>query len=300
MKILVLGRTGQLATSLHRRGSKRSGLAMQFAGRAELDLNRPGMARARILADRPDLVINAAAYTAVDKAESEPDAAMRLNADAPAEAAAAAREIGAGFVHVSTDYVFDGTGDRPWREADPVAPQNAYGRTKLAGEEQVRAAHPGALILRTAWVYGPTPPNFVNTMLRLANSRSELKIVDDQHGCPTHSDDLADVILALAGRWDEAAGLVLHAAGSEVTSWAGFARGIFAASAALGGPSATVIPCTSAEFAAPASRPSNSRLSGDLLEKRFGLVVPGWTKRIDETVAALLAAMAWEGQASSP
>ncbi|GAA4010279.1 dTDP-4-dehydrorhamnose reductase [Sphingomonas humi] len=296
MNILVLGRSGQLATSLRRLGHERSDLSLQFAGRDELDLSQPGLARARILADHPELVINAAAYTAVDKAETEPEAAMRLNADAPAEAAAAAHEVGAGFIHVSTDYVFDGTGERPWREDDRLDPQNVYGRTKAAGEWQVRAAHPGAIILRTAWVYGQTPPNFVNTMLRLAATRPELKVVDDQYGCPTHSDDLARVILALAQRGEEAAGETLHVAGSEVTSWARFARGIFAASAAQGGPSAAVVPCTSDEFAAPAPRPRNSRLSGERLEKRLGLTVPGWSRRIDETVAGLLAVISEEGR----
>lgn len=288
VNVLVLGRSGQLATSLAQLASRRADLRLRFAGRTECNLVQPGAAQRLILAERPDAIVNAAAYTAVDRAESEPGAAFRLNADAPAEAAAAAAEIGAVFVHVSTDYVFAGDGERHWREDDPVAPRNVYGQSKLAGEEQVRAANVRAIILRTAWLYGPVMPNFVATMLRLAATQDEVRVVDDQHGCPTHADDLAAVILALIERHDEAAGSTLHAAGAEVTSWAGFARGIFAASAAIGGPAATVVPCSSAQFAAPAARPTNSRLSCERLDQRFGLTLPGWRERIDETVAALL------------
>ena len=289
MNILVLGRTGQLATGLRQAVGAASDVHLRFAGRDEADLAVEAAAARLIASERPDLIVNAAAYTAVDRAESEPELADRINGSAPGEAAAAAAAIGAGFIHVSTDYVFgQGEALRPRLEQDPVAPDSAYGRSKLLGEQNVRTAHPQALIVRTAWVYGPWGSNFVRTMLRLARDRDELRVVADQHGCPTHAGDLAETILALARRWPEPAGLTLHAAGGDEANWAEFADGIFAASAAVGGPVARVVPITTEEFGAPASRPRNSRLDCVLMRARFGLELPGWRSRIGPLVEDLL------------
>ena len=289
MRILVFGRTGQLATGLEQAARNASDVKLRFVGREEADLAVKGSAARLIASERPQLVVNAAAYTAVDRAESEPWLAGWINGDAPGEVAAAARQAGAGFVHVSTDYVFgSGVCDRPWREDDRVAPDSAYGRSKLAGEYRVRTAHPEALIVRTAWVYSPWGDNFVRTMLGLARQRDEVRVVADQRGCPTHAADLAETLLALARRWPDPAGLTLHAAGRDETDWAAFAQSIFAASVAAGGPSARVVPITAEEYGAPAPRPRNSRLDCSLLRERFGLELPGWRARIGPLVATLL------------
>ncbi|GAA4018058.1 dTDP-4-dehydrorhamnose reductase [Sphingomonas swuensis] len=292
MKILVLGRSGQLATALSEMAGSMAEVRLQRVGRPDLDMAEPGQVADLIAAERPDLVINAVAYTAVDKAEQEEGQAFRLNAEAAGEAAEAAGRAGAGFIHVSTDYVFDGSGDRPWSESDPTGPLGAYGRTKLAGEIEVRRRNPDALIVRTSWVYGPTGSNFVATMLRLGATKDRITVVEDQVGCPTHAGDLAWVLLTLARRWPEPAGLTLHVAGSGALSWADFARATFEASASAGGPSAEVIGISTADYGAPAPRPANSRLSTELLKSRFGLVVPGWRERIGPTVAKHLAGMA--------
>lgn len=290
MKILVLGRSGQLAGALERAAESRPHLQLRTAGRPELDLGTEGSAAALIKAERADLVVNTAAYTAVDKAEEEPDAAHRINAEAAEEAAAAANASGSDFVHISTDYVFDGKLDRPYRESDKTGPINVYGRSKLAGEELVRRAHPGAIILRTSWLYDSSGSNFVATMLRLAGQRDRLSVVADQRGCPTHVDDLAAAILHLSSRLSEARGQLLNAAATEPTHWADFARAIFRQSARLGGPHAEVTEVTTEQFGAPAPRPRNSVLDGALLRGRFGFSLPGYSERVAPTVEQLLAA----------
>jgi dTDP-4-dehydrorhamnose reductase len=290
--ILVVGRDGQLARSLAEKASAR-GLALSFAGRPETDLAEPDTLRRAVARSGAGLIINAAAHTAVDQAEDEPEAAHALNAVAPRVLAEAAREAGARLIHVSTDYVFDGSGDRPWREDDPTGPRSVYGRSKLEGEEAVRAALPDHAIVRTAWVYSPFGRNFVRTMLTLAETRDSLSVVGDQVGNPTSALDLADGLLAIADTWERAPGLgsgaTYHLAGTGSASWAEFAREIFALSRARGGPSATVTAIATADWPAKAPRPANSRLCSDAFADTFGYRAPPWTDSLAEVVERLLA-----------
>lgn len=285
MTVLVFGRTGQLARALDGTPGWRS------LGRDEADLAEPGAAGRAIAAAAPRFVVNAAAYTGVDKAESEPELAGRINADAVGEMATAAAEMGAGFLHVSTDYVFDGTKDGPWHEDDPTGPLGAYGRSKLAGERLALAANPRTLILRTAWVYAPWGHNFVRTMLRLAAERPQLRIVDDQRGNPTSALDLARVCRELVGQVDEApAGDrrwgVYHYAGAGVVSWAGFAREIFARAAGRGliARAPAVEPIATADYPTPARRPANSTLDCAKIERAFGIAPRPWQAALDEVL----------------
>jgi dTDP-4-dehydrorhamnose reductase len=258
MRVLVTGREGQVVRALLERGAGVPGLELIAVGRPELDLAQPGSAAAAVRRVAPDVVISAAAYTAVDQAEDEPELANRINGEAPGELAAAAREIGAPIIHLSTDYVFDGRKPEPYVETDPVGPIGAYGRSKLLGEERVRAANPDHLILRTAWVYSPWGKNFVKTMLRLAQSREDVSVVEDQFGNPTSALDLAAALLSVI--LSKRPRGTFHYAGPEMMSWAEFARRIFAASAELGGPTARVSTISSASFGGKVARPANSRL----------------------------------------
>lgn len=286
MKILVTGRDGQVARSLAERSRNHPGLELQFAARPDCDLVVPGSAAAAIDAAKPALVISAAAYTAVDKAEQEAELARRINAAAAGEIAAAAASVGAPVIHLSTDYVFGGTGDAPMREDEAIAPLGVYGRTKAEGEAAVRAAQGDHLILRTAWVYSPFGANFVKTMLRLSRERDEISVVADQVGSPTNALDLADVILALAARrvgdrsgW----GQTYHAAGAGEASWAEFASEIMRAS----GSATHIRPITTADFPTPAQRPSWSVLDGAKLEATFGLSLPNWRQSLPKVVRSL-------------
>jgi dTDP-4-dehydrorhamnose reductase len=289
--ILVLGREGQLARSLAER-AERDGLSLRFVGRPHVDLADPDSLRRAVRASGAEIIVNAAAHTAVDQAEDEPDVAFALNVTGPKALAEAARETGARLVHVSTDYVFDGSGDRPWREDDPTGPRSVYGRTKLEGEEAVGAALPDHAILRTAWVYSPFGRNFVKTMLSVAESRAVLRVVDDQVGNPTSALDIADGILAMIAAWRQEPGLGLgrtyHLAGTGAVSWAGFAREIFALSGADGGPSAEVEAITTAEFPAKAPRPLNSRLDSTRFADAFGYRSPRWQESLAAVVHRLL------------
>nr|WP_237219923.1 dTDP-4-dehydrorhamnose reductase [Sphingomonas arenae] len=290
--MLITGREGQLARSLVERAAEVRGLEVHAIGRPELDLEQPGRAAAVIREIRPDLVVNAAAYTAVDQAEQEPERAFRVNADGAGEVAAAAREVGARVIQISTDYVFPGLGEWPWRPDDATGPLNVYGASKLAGEEQVRAANPEHLVLRTSWVFGGHGRNFVSTMLRLARERDVVRVVDDQRGCPTPADDLADAILAVAERWraggSEGLGETMHVAGAGPCSWAEFASAIFAVSAAQAGPSAEVVPIPSSEFPTPARRPMFSVLDCGTFEREFNWPMRRWSDALPEVVARLL------------
>ena len=280
MRILVTGREGQVVSALAEEGPA-LGHEIIRLGRPDFDLAKPDGIRAALEAHRPDVVVSAAAYTAVDQAESEPDLAMAVNGTGPGIVAAAAAERGLPIIHLSTDYVFDGTKPTPYLETDATGPQSAYGRTKLAGEIAVAAANPRHVILRTAWVYAHGGKNFVRTMLRLAADRPELRVVSDQLGCPTYATDLARAILALSVQLparpagDEGYG-VFHASGSGDTSWAGFASAIFELSAAQGGPAARVVPIATADYPTPARRPANSRLDCNKLHKVFGVRQPHW------------------------
>jgi len=289
MKILVTGREGQVARSLAERNP---GHELIFTSRAELDLANPASMERAVANVRPDLILSVGAYTAVDRAESEPDLAMAVNGTAPGLIGAAAARIGARVIHLSTDYVFDGTLDRPWREDDPVAPLGVYGRTKLAGEEAL--ARSGALYatVRTAWVYSPFGNNFVKTMLRLAAERDEVRVVCDQHGCPTSALDIADGLFAVVKTWrndpDCGAGEVFHLAASGETAWDGLARETFTASERLGGPSARVRSIPASEYPTPARRPANSRLDSTRFTATFGYRAPDWRFSLVSVVERLL------------
>ena len=265
--ILVFGKSGQVARALAELGQAR-GRALIFAGRETLDLADHGAIAALIASIAPVAVINAAAYTAVDRAETEADAAVALNRDAPAAMARACAARGAPFIHFSTDYVFDGEGDRPYVETDPTGPTGVYGASKLAGEQAVTAAGGAAITLRTAWVYGAHGQNFVKTMLRLAADRDEVAVVADQVGCPTWSRDDAEAALLAVDCLARDPGLagVYHLTGAGETSWAGLAEAVFAESARRGGPTARVRPITTADYPTPARRPANSRLNCNKIE----------------------------------
>ncbi len=292
VKILLLGSTGQVGSQL------RTALAplgeVVAADRASgWDLSDPAALAARVEALAPEVIVNAAAYTAVDRAESEPALAHRVNAEAPAALATAARVLGAWLVHYSTDYVFDGSGSRPWREDDPTGPLSVYGQSKLAGEKAIQSRHPRHLILRTSWVHGPQGGNFIRTMLRLAGERDSLSVVDDQVGAPTSAPLIADVTAQALARLREAPELagVYHLAAAGETSWCGLARHALALACERGvalrcGPEAVRgIPTT--DYPTPARRPLNSRLDTHKLREAFGIDLPSWQDGVRETVEAI-------------
>ena len=290
MKVLITGRDGQVARSLL---AKAAGWRLDLvpAGRADADLAQPGSIGRLIGAVVPDVVVNAAAYTAVDQAEDEPELVQRINADAAGEAAAAAREVGAAIIQLSTDYVFDGEGQGPYAENASPNPLNAYGRSKLAGEQQVRAANPDHLILRTAWVYSPFGRNFVTTIMAAAKSRAVLNVVDDQVGNPTSALDLADAILTVVDRWRIGASPRLartyHLAGTGETSWCGLAEQIMSHCRALGIAAADVMPISSEDWPTKARRPRNSTLDSAQFARDFEFAMPDWRQSIRDTVDRL-------------
>ena len=292
MRILVTGREGQLARSLAELAPTVPLLDLLFAARPECDLAVPGSAAAMIESVRPGLVINAAAYTAVDQAEAEPDLALRINALAAGEIAEACARTGAPMLHLSTDYVFAGNGDCPIREDAPISPLGVYGRTKAEGEARVRAAQPDHLILRTAWVVSPFGKNFVGTMLKLAEARDEIAVVADQIGSPTSALELARVVLELADRrrsGDAGWRMTYHAAGTGQASWAEVAQVVMEVSAKCGGPTASIRPITTAAYPTPAARPIWSVLDTRALASQFGLTLGCWREGIDNVTARLLA-----------
>ena len=288
MRILVSGREGQVARSLAERSPA---INWVFAARPDCDLTKPGSFAAAIEGARPDLVINAAAYTAVDRAEEEEALAHRINADAAGEGAEAAARLGIPFIHLSTDYVFDGSGERPWREDDPVAPLGAYGRTKAAGEKAVLAASAAHSVVRTSWLIGPFGHNFAKTVLRLGADRDTFNVVADQRGCPTSTLDLADALIAfadhaIAGR----ASGIWHLAGQGTATWAYLAEEILTVSAAHGGPSARVNRIATADYAAPATRPANSVLDSTKAREILGIALPEWRAGVRAFLPRLLEA----------
>lgn len=291
MKVLVTGRDGQLARSLLERGGRFPDLKLVALGRPALDLEQPGSAARAIEQAGPDVVINAAAYTAVDQAEDEAELATRVNADAAGEVAAAAAKVGAAVIQISTDYVFDGTGQGAYSTDEPTAPLGVYGRTKLAGEERVRESNPRHAIIRTAWVYSPFGRNFVKTMMGAAASRDALTVVDDQRGNPSSALDLADGLLAMVERWQSGPevgiGQTYHLAGTGVTSWCGFAREIMADCAKLGLPTAKISPIATADWPTKAARPANSELSSEKFARDFGFSMPRWQDSLAEVVERL-------------
>jgi dTDP-4-dehydrorhamnose reductase len=290
LRFLILGATGQLGYDLQQ---SFSGLgSITAADRNSVDLARPDQIRALLQRIQPEVVLNAAAYTAVDRAESERELAFAINAEAPRVLAEEAAKINALLVHYSTDYVFDGAKPAPWIEADAPNPLNAYGASKLAGERAVQDAGGKHLIFRTSWVYSPRGQNFLLTMLRLGRERSRLSIVDDQIGAPTTSAALARATYALvasvlAGHYGDPknwAGLY-HMTCTGQTSWFGFAKAIFARAAApLGMNMPELVPITTEDYPTPARRPRNSVLANAKLKERFNLQLPSWESALDEVV----------------
>ena len=282
LRILVIGRDGQLARELARL-SLPAGDELIFAARPEADLTRPETLVAAVAAHRPGLVINAGAYTAVDKAESDYAAAMAAYGTGPAALAWACAAAGAALVHVSTDYVFDGTKAGAYVETDPIAPLNAYGRSKAEGETGVLGSGANAAVIRTAWVYSAHGTNFVKTMLRLAETRDEVAVVADQLGRPTWAGDLAraalDIGVLLAAEDGRARGM-FHFSGEGDATWADFAEAVFEGSARRGGPSARVRRITTAEFPTPAARPANSRLASAKFAGLAGYAPPPWRESL--------------------
>lgn len=268
MRALVFGKTGQVATELQRLLPEAC-----FLGREAADLADPAACAAAIRDSDAEAVINAAAWTAVDKAEAEEAAARVVNGAAPAAMARAAADRGLPFLHISTDYVFSGLGSAPWIETDPVAPQNAYGRSKLAGEQGVQAAGGNSAILRTSWVFSAHGTNFVKTMLRLSESRDALSVVEDQIGGPTPAADIAAALVTMARQMIAGQpGGTYHFGGSPWVSWADFAREIFA----LAGRKVAVTGIPTAAYPTPALRPLNSRMDCAALARDFGIASPDW------------------------
>lgn len=285
MRVLVTGKAVQLAISLAERAAGRTNIELITLGRPELDLEQPETIGQNIQACRPDIVVNAAAFTSVDMAESQPERAFAVNRNGAGAVARAAQHAGVPFVHISTDYVFSGEKLQPYIEADETGPLNVYGLSKLQGEQSVLAAHPDALILRTSWVFSPFRSNFLKTMLKLGSERSVLRVVNDQLGSPTSSLDLADAILDIAPLLSNAPGGVYHLSGQGSTSWHGFASYIFAESRKYGGPSPVVEAIDSSEYPTPALRPKDARLDCSAFAKRFGIKLRPWEDATAEIVA---------------
>lgn len=295
--ILVFGRSGQLALELARNPWP-AGFVATCHGRESCDLLSDDDPAALIERVEPVLVVNAAAYTAVDKAESEPEAAYALNRDAPGRIAAACERHGLPLVHISTDYVFDGTKSEPYVEDDPIAPISVYGASKAEGEAAVAAATGRHVILRTAWVYSPFGSNFVKTMLALGASRDRLRIVTDQRGSPTAAGEIARTIIAMTARLAAGTGRfgTYHFAGGGAVTRFDLAEAIFERAAASGWTRPTLDRATSAEFPVPARRPANSALNCARLARDWGIVARPWREALDETVDEILAGGSKDGR----
>lgn len=298
MRVLVTGANGQVGAEVARTLAGRAEVAAM--GRSELDLADPGRIAAVMREVRPDVVVNAAAYTAVDRAESEEALAHAINAAAPGILGEEAKRLGAYVLHYSTDYVFDGTKEGAYVETDAVNPLSAYGRTKLEGERRLAASGCDHAVLRTEWVYGPRGKNFMSTMLRLAAERPELRVVDDQHGAPTSSLQLARLTRALLEGPEgalsaasiarlRAANGIYHATAAGTTTWCGFARAIFEARARQvpGFRAPNVVPIPASAYPTPAKRPSNSVLSCDKLAARLGARIGDWRAGLEEVLSAV-------------
>lgn len=295
-KILLLGANGQVGWELQRSLAPLAQLIVCDRQRADLS-DLEGLARL-VAEERPDVIVNAGAYTSVDKAESDVDNARRVNAEAVATLASAARQIGAWLVHYSTDYVFDGGGTSPFQEDDATGPLGIYGQTKLEGELAIRESGCRHLIFRTSWVYATRGSNFAKTMLRLAKEREELRVIADQVGAPTSAELIADVTaLALqclardADLNDQASG-TYHLVASGETSWHGYARFIVGEAIRLGAElRATperIAPIATSEYPLPAKRPANSRLANEKLQRTFGLVLPTWEHHVQRMIRELV------------
>jgi dTDP-4-dehydrorhamnose reductase len=296
MKILLFGKGGQVGWELQRSLAPLGEVVALDFDSVDLcgDFTQPQGLAHTIRRVRPDVIVNAAAHTAVDQAESEPERARTINALAPGVLAEEARTLGAWLVHYSTDYVFDGSGSRPWRETDTPAPLNVYGTTKLEGEQLIVAGCDRHLIFRTSWVYAARGGNFAKTMLRLAQERESLSVIDDQFGAPTGAELLADVTahaLQQVLQRPHDAGLY-HLAASGVTSWHGYAKWVIASAerskAAIKIKATKVDPVPTRDFPTPAVRPLNSRLDTTRLQATFGLMLPPWQQGVERMLAEIL------------
>lgn len=292
MRIVVTGREGQVARSLVERASGGK-VELVTVGRPELDLaGPPDRIIAALETARPDVIVSAAAYTQVDKAESEPELAFAVNEGGARAVAQAAWRLGVPVIHLSTDYVFDGLKASPYVEDDLTKPTGIYGASKLAGERAVLSEQPNSAVLRTAWVYSPFGANFVRTMLRLAGDRDEIGVVADQRGNPTSALDIADGILQVATNLvqDSNSDLrgVFHMTGGGEASWAEFAEAIFATSAARDGPNAQVRPIGTSDYPTPARRPANSRLDSGKLARIHSVSLPDWRASLNKVVSRLV------------
>ena len=285
MKLLVIGRNGQVARAL-----ARADLSLATVDRVEFDLEQPGNANDLMARHQPDFVINAAAYTAVDRAENERERAFAVNAAGAEAIARAAAARGAGVLHISTDYVFSGDKNGAYIESDPTGPRSVYGASKLEGERFVLAANPCALILRTSWVFDAKGSNFVRTMLRLAHTRDAIAVVADQHGCPTFANDIAAAILRIASAAMETRRFgVYHCTGAGATTWADFADAVFAASRARGGPFAAVEPIPTSAYLTAAPRPANSVLDCSKLKVECGIALRSWREALEDCMDEIAA-----------
>jgi dTDP-4-dehydrorhamnose reductase len=290
MKIAVTGTAGQVVTSLIERGAA-TGHEVIAIGRPDLDLADPASVVRALSAAAPDVIVSAAAHTAVDKAETESDLAFAVNGAGPGAVAQAAKALGVPLIHISTDYVFDGMLDRPYVESDPTGPTGVYGASKLAGEQAVLDGHDDSAVLRVAWIYSPFGGNFVKTMLRLAADRDELGVVGDQVGNPTSALAIADGIIQVATNMvanssPQLRG-VFHMTAQGEASWADFAQAIFAGSMARGGPTASVRPIGTADYPTPATRPANSRLDCGLIARVHGVTLPDWRASLEDVLDRL-------------
>jgi dTDP-4-dehydrorhamnose reductase len=292
LRMVVTGQKGQVVRSLVERASASLRFEIVALGRPDLDLLRTDEIAPVIESARPDIIISAAAYTAVDQAESDQEAATRINGTAVGRIAHAAARMDVPIIHLSTDYVFDGSKSAPYTENDPTAPISAYGRSKLAGESALANATDNYAILRTAWVYSPFGRNFLRTMLKLAQIRETIGVVDDQIGNPTSALDIANSIFLIAENLlsSDDAGLrgIFHMTGRGQASWADFASEIISQSARLGGPTAIVERVSSNAYPTPAARPANSRLDCSRLFEIHGVQLPDWRQSTAEIIARLM------------
>jgi dTDP-4-dehydrorhamnose reductase len=292
MRVLITGSHGQVAQTVAQVAASRTEVSALAMGRPALDLCSVPSIRRALFEISPDIVINTAAYTDVDNAEREPQRAFELNADGAAAIAAEAAQAKVPIIHLSTDYVFDGTKPAPYTEEDEPAPATVYGLSKLQGEAAVASANPMHVILRTAWIYSPDGRNFVTKMIQQARESPVIEVVDDQTGSPTYARHLADVILSIAAQVVSgpaaSAWGVYHAAGSGGVSWCGLAREVFAVSSKLGGPAAQIVPINSSQYPTVAARPQNAQLDCDKLGRTFGLQLPEWRDGVNDCLQRLL------------
>ena len=291
MKLLVVGANGQVGTELCL--LEPNDCQIIGLGREKLDITNAEQVAAVIVEQQPDFIVNASAYTAVDKAEEEIEMAYAVNHNGPLNLARSCHALNIPLIHISTDYVFDGTSCRPYTEDDTTQPINIYGRSKLSGEVAVRESCPQHIILRSSWVFGRFGNNFVKTMLRLGQQRNELSVVNDQQGCPSAAYDIAEAIIkicqALALKDNQNAPWgTYHFSGTPATNWYLFAHAIFSAAAKLGGRVPSIMPVSSSEYPTPAKRPHYTVLNCRKIERVFGIQPPGWQAALDRVVAACI------------